>query len=67
MPDNWTKEQVERVVKTAFFVENRDTVNLDVEHADWRNIQDIIRWAKENGWDAIETPGETVQVSKKTK
>ena len=43
MPDNWTKEQVKRVVKTAFFVENRDTVNLDVEHADWRNIQDIIR------------------------
>ena len=66
MGGNWTREQVERVVRTAFHVEKRDSVSLDVEHADYHNIAQIIRWANENGWHAVEIPEcETVRVTKK--
>ena len=61
---NWSRTEFEKVVKTAFFVENKKDVYLDVEHADYINIAEMIRWAKENGWDAVETPSESLHVSK---
>ena len=65
MGGNWTREQVEHVIRTAFYVEKRDSVSLDVEHADYHNITQIIRWAEETGCNAVEGPEcETVRVTK---
>lgn len=63
MYGNWTKEQVRRAIAEAFYVEKRSSVALDCEHADYHNIKDIIRWAKEMGFYAEEHPhSETVVV-----
>ena len=62
---NWTHEEFDNAIKQAFNVENRTSVCLDVEHSDRRNMDDIIRWAKEAGYAAEEKHGgDTIRIWK---
>lgn len=67
MNGNWTKAEFERCVNTAFYVEKKDSVTLDVSRADWRNMEDIMRWAKDLGHEAIEVNSDTIRVVNGTK
>lgn len=61
---NWTYDQFKRVVSNAFDVEGNETVSLDVEHSDWRNIEDIMRWATEMGYTAREVNCDVIRVTR---
>lgn len=61
---NWTYEQFKRVVITALEIEDEQYVSLDVEHSDRKNMDDIICWAKENGYQAKEVNCDTIKVWK---
>lgn len=54
---NWTHDQFKRVVITALEIEDKQCVSLDVEHSDRKNMNDIIHWAKERGYQAEEASG----------
>ena len=63
-PGDWTRENYRSAVHQAFFVEKKKSISLDVEHAGWRNIKDIIAWAESDGYEAAENPrSETVRIS----
>ena len=61
---NWTHTDFTNVIHTSFVVEKRESVYLDVEHSDRKNMDDIIRWAKEMGFNAIEKNSDTIKVWK---
>ena len=63
---NWTYEEFINVVTNALEIEKIPTVSLDVEHSDRRNMDDIIRWANENGYHATEASGgDIIKVTKR--
>ena len=61
---NWTHEEFNNVIHQAFDVENKHSICLDVEHSDWRNMEDIKHWAEEKGYKAIEVNCDTIRVVK---
>lgn len=61
---NWTYDQFKRVVITALEIEDKQYISLDVEHSDRKNMDDIIFWARENGYQAKEVNCDTIRVWK---
>ena len=61
---NWTYDAFMNVMHTSFVVEKRESVYLDVEHSDRKNMDDIIRWAKEMGYHAEEKNMDIIKVWK---
>lgn len=59
---NWTHDEFFNVIRTSFVVEKRQSVYLDVEHSDRKNMNDIIRWAQETGYHAKEINMDTIKV-----
>lgn len=59
---NWTYTEFRNVIDRAFGSEGLETVSLDVEHSDRRNMDDIIKWSKELGYNAIEVNCDTIRV-----
>ena len=59
---NWTRTEFENVVTKAFDICGEETVTLDVEHSDRKNMDDIISWAKEMGYDAVERGCDIIRV-----
>lgn len=59
---NWTRDEFDNVIKTSFVIEQRESVCLDVEHSDRKNMDDIIRWAQEMGYHAEEINMDTIKV-----
>lgn len=59
---NWTHDEFLNVMQTSFVVEKRQSVCLDVEHSDRKNMDDIIRWAQEMGYQAKEINMDTIKV-----
>lgn len=70
---NWTKEELRNVLESSLSVSSigKDhllEVTLDTEHSDYANMKDIVRWAKEMGYEAeISLCREKVHVSKNKK
>lgn len=65
---NWTHEELRNVLESSFGKEHLSEVTLDTEHSDYANVKDIVRWAKEMGYEAeILLCGEKVHVSKRKK
>ena len=63
---NWTHEQYKKVVDRYLVRENQDSVTLDTEHADYHNEQQILTWAKADGYDAeVLRSGDIIKISKK--
>lgn len=63
---NWMYEDYKRVVNKAFYVENKKNIGLDVEHSSASNIKNLIKWAKEDGYEAEENERlEVVMVKRK--
>lgn len=54
---NWTYEQFIGTVIMSLEIDGDEYVSLDVEHSDRKNIDDIIRWAEEKGYQAEEASG----------
>lgn len=64
---NWTYDQFKKVVITVLEIEGEQCVSLDVEHSDRKNMNDIIYWAKERGYQAEEmSGGDIIRVRRKT-
>lgn len=61
---NWTYEQFKRSVITALEIDGSDYVSLDVSHSDRKNMDDIICWAKELGYQALERSLDIIRVCK---
>lgn len=61
---NWTNSEFVDVMHSSFTVEKRQSVCLDVEHSDRKNMNDIIRWAQEMGYHAEEINIDTIKVWK---
>lgn len=61
---NWTHEEFDNAIEQAFVIEKRSSVCLDVEHSNRRNMDDIIRWAKEAGYNAEEKNMDTIRIWK---
>lgn len=61
---NWTREEFDTAVRQAFFVEKRSSVCLDVEHSDRKNMDDIVRWAREVGYNAEEKNSDAIRIWK---
>ena len=59
---NWTYDEFKSVIDKSFGEEGLETVSLDVEHSDRKNMDDIIRWAQELGYTAIERNCDTIRV-----
>lgn len=54
---NWTHDEIKDAIHQLFDVEKRTKATIDVEHADAKNMRDIINWCKELGYDAAEASG----------
>lgn len=54
---NWKYCEFRKVIDQAFDTNGKSEVSLDVEHSDRKNMDDIMRWAKEFGHEAIEALG----------
>jgi len=54
---NWTYTEFRNVIDKAFGEEGLETVSLDMEHSDRKNMNDIIAWAKGMGYNAVEASG----------
>lgn len=54
---NWKYFEFRKVIDQAFDTNGKSEVSLDVEHSDRKNMDDIMRWAKELGHEAIEALG----------
>ena len=61
---NWTRSDLENVLQQTFLIEKRDSVCLDVEHSDSRNMDDLLRWAREMGYNAAEKNSDIIRVWK---
>ena len=61
---NWTYYDFKRVVITALEINDEQYVTLDVEHSDRKNMDDIIRWAKELGYKAEERSVDFIRIYK---
>lgn len=61
---NWTYEQFKKVITKEFLENNSERISLDVEHSDRKNMDDIILWAKEMGYNAFEKNVNTIVISK---
>ena len=61
---DWTRDEFENVTKQAFVVEKLRSVDLDVEHSSRKNMNDLICWAKESGYNAEERNSDTIRVYK---
>lgn len=59
---NWTREEFDNAIKRAFVIEKLSSVCLDVEHSNRKNMDDIIRWAKEAGYNAEEKNMDIIRV-----
>lgn len=59
---NWTYDEFVNAIKSSFVVEKRQSVRLDVEHSDRKNMNDIIRWAQEMGYHAKEINMDIIEV-----
>lgn len=55
--DNWKYFDFRKVIDQAFDMDGASEVSLDVEHSDRKNMDDVMRWAKELGHEAIEAHG----------
>lgn len=63
---NWTYEEVLKVIKINLEVGGKEYIHLDVEHCDFGNINCIVSWAKDLGYNAYhKEQSETVYVGKK--
>ena len=62
---NWTYEQFSNVIHKAFVVEKSHSVCLDVEHSDRKNMDDIVRWAADMGYNAEEKNMDTIRIWRK--
>lgn len=64
-PGDWSRAEFDKRVNTAFYVNKQDRISLDVEHASYINIQNMLTWAQEMGYPAVEHEmSETVVVYK---
>lgn len=63
---NWTYEEYKNVVSKALIHENKNSITLDTEHSDYHNEQQIVAWAKNDGYKA-EIEGESITISKKSR
>lgn len=62
---NWTYEEFKKVVITALEIDDKESVNLDCEHASYDNMKQIVSWAEERGYHAeMSDSRETVRVWK---
>ena len=61
---NWSYDELKKTIEQCFGMEKENYIHLDVEHSDSKNINDIISWAKQLGYEAEEAPCETVKVWK---
>lgn len=61
---NWTYDEFNNVVTTALEFEKRESICLDVEHSDRKNMDDIMNWAKAKGYKAVEVNCDTIRVMK---
>lgn len=62
---NWSYENLVKVLHNTFEVDGKDVVHLDVEHSDRKNMDDLIKWSKELGYEAYEVNMDTIRVTKK--
>ena len=61
---NWTYAEFDSVVTEAFDVEKKQSVSLDVEHSDWRNMEAIKKWAQEKCYKAIEVNSDIIRIER---
>ena len=59
---NWTRPEFTRAVNNAFIRDQKQSVHLDVEHSDRKNMNDIKMWASQMGYQASEACGGDVIV-----
>ena len=68
MGNNWSYEEFRRVGMTELEIEQKSSVSLDASRSDWHNVQEMVRWGKRLGYDAVEHPdSECVVVSKRAR
>lgn len=61
---NWTREQFDSGIKEMLVDRQRTSICIDVEHSDRKNMNDIMRWAREAGYKAEEINCDTIRVWK---
>ena len=62
---DWSRGEFERTCNTSFFVEKKHAVTLDTSRSSYHNEQEIVRWAKENGWTAtVQNSGDSIHVER---
>ena len=62
---NWTYEQLCNVIHKVFDIEKSNSVCLDVEHSDRKNMDDIVRWVADMGYNAEEKNMDTIRIWRK--
>lgn len=61
---NWTHDEFINVTRKAFVSEKKSSIYLDVEHSDRKNMDDIMRWARQEGYCVKEVNSDTIEISK---
>ncbi|WP_196031646.1 hypothetical protein [Flavonifractor plautii] len=61
---NWTYNDFINVTRSAFVDNNKKFIYLDVEHSDRKNMEDIMRWARQHGYCAKEVNSDTIEISR---
>lgn len=62
---NWTKDEYKATVRNHLEKMGEDWVCIEVSHSSAKNISDIIKWAKEDGYFATEKcGGEVLKIEK---
>lgn len=65
---NWTYEDYRSFIRDSFTLKGHEHASMDVEHSSASNIKNLIRWAKEDGYEAEEDESlEVVRVRRKEK
>lgn len=59
---NWTHDEFVKVIRDTLVTKKENSVCLDVEHSDRKNMDDIIHWAQEMGYHAEEKNMDTIMV-----
>lgn len=61
---NWTKEEFQKAVTDAFTHKGLKSVNLDVEHSDRTNMENIKKWAAATGFIAREINSDILKIER---
>ena len=61
---NWSYPEYCNVVRGALNREGKKSIVIDVEHSDRQNMNDLMRWAAEDGYVAEELNMDTIRISR---